>query len=268
MEIGLKIYGNLEEEIKKVRELGLSCCQIVVGGVEKYSDEYVEGILSVCEKYNVRISAVWCGLSGPCVWNFTDGPSTIGLVPEAYRFKRMDELINGADFAKRLGIKNVITHCGFIPENPSTEEFVSFVNCIRVIAEQYKAMDMNFLFETGQETPTTLRRVIDSVGTGNLGVNLDTANLILYGKANPVDALDTVGEFVMDTHIKDGFYPTDGANLGREVKVGEGKANIPVFIAKLKELGYDGPLTIEREIEGEQQIKDIKETIEYLKALI
>ena len=79
------------------------------------------------------------------------------------------------------------------------------------------------------------------MGTDNLGINLDPANLILYGKGNPVDALDVFGKYVRDMHGKDGFYPTDGKNLGEEVPVGEGKVNFPALIAKLKELGYDGP---------------------------
>ena len=69
-------------------------------------------------------------------------------------------------------------------------------------------------------------------------------------------------------HAKDGFYPTNGHDLGEEVKVGDGKVNFPVFVRKLKECGYDGSLTIEREITGEQQVKDIMETQEYLNGLI
>ena len=100
-------------------------------------------------------------------------------------------------------------------------------------------------------------RAIEDIGTGNVFVNLDTGNLIIYGKANPADALDMIGKYVKDVHIKDALYPTDGRNLGREVKAGEGKVNFPLFLPKLKALGYDGSLTIEREISGEKQTEDI-----------
>ena len=120
-----------------------------------------------------------------------------------------------------------------------------------------KANGQYFLFETGQETPVTLLRTIEDIGTDNLGINLDPANLILYGKANPVDALDVFGKYVRDVHAKDGLYPTDGKHLGRETPLGEGKVDFPRLIAKLREVGYDGSLTIEREISGEQQLKDI-----------
>jgi sugar phosphate isomerase/epimerase len=115
-----------------------------------------------------------------------------------------------------------------------------------------------FLFETGQETPTTLLRTIQAIGTDNVGINLDTANVILYGRGNPVDALDVFGKYVMDTHIKDGFFPTDGMYLGRECRAGDGKANIPTVVKKLlTEYNYEGPFTIEREISGDQQTADI-----------
>ena len=111
---------------------------------------------------------------------------------------------------------------------------------------------------TGQETPVTLLRVMQDIGFDNVGINLDPANLIMYGKANPVDSLDVFGKYVRGVHGKDGLYPTDGRELGDEVALGEGKVNFPVFLKKLHELGYDGDITIEREITGEQQKKDIQ----------
>lgn len=94
------------------------------------------------------------------------------------------------------------------------------------------------------------------------------ANLLMYGKANPVDALEVFGEYVRGVHGKDGKYPTDGHFLGEEVPIGQGKVNYPVFIERLKEVGYDGDITIEREISGEEQKKDILAGKEYLEQLI
>ena len=102
----------------------------------------------------------------------------------------------------------------------------------------------------------------------NVGINMDTANLILYGKANSADAITVFGKYVMDTHIKDGFYPTEGKNLGKEVKVGEGLANIPEVVKRLNAAGYTGNYIIEREIKGEQQTRDIVDTLEYLREII
>ena len=88
----------------------------------------------------------------------------------------------------------------------------------KAIVEKCKENGQNFLFETGQETPVTLKRAIQdiekAVGKGNVGINLDPANLIMYGKANPVDALEVFGEYVMGIRRKNGKYPTDGHHLG------------------------------------------------------
>ncbi|MDL2234298.1 sugar phosphate isomerase/epimerase, partial [Ruminococcaceae bacterium OttesenSCG-928-L11] len=142
---------------------------------------------------------------------------------------------------------------------------------LRTVAEHLKKNGQNFLLETGQETPVTLLRVIEDIGTGNVFINLDPANLIMYGKANPVDALDVIGKYVRGVHAKDGVYPTNGRSLGDEVALGEGKANFPQLVKGLHAYGYTGSLTIEREISGEQQTKDIlmaKEKLEgYIAAL-
>ena len=101
-----------------------------------------------------------------------------------------------------------------------------------------------------------------------MGVNLDTANLILYGKANPVDALDVFGKYVMNIHAKDGLYPTNGHDLGKETRIGDGKVDFKALFIKLHELNYDSYVTIEREIEGEQQTDDIRHAKKYLGDII
>ena len=270
MNLGVLIAldANVAEEIKKVHELGFSSCQLSSWDASLRTQEMADKINEALEKYNVKISTFWCGWTGPQVWDFYDGPLTLGLVPEGLRWSRIEEIKNGSDFAKKLGVSNVATHVGFLPENPNTTEYRSLVCALRDLATYIAKNDQYFLFETGQETPVTLRRTIEDIGTDNLGVNLDPANLILYGKANPVDALDVIGKYVRDIHGKDGCYPTDGKNLGTEVPLGQGKVNYPAFVKKLKEIGYDATITIEREISGDEQIRDIKNAKKYLEELI
>ncbi len=83
-----------------------------------------------------------------------------------------------------------------------------------------------------------------------------------------VDALDLIGKYVRDVHGKDGLYPTNGRELGKETPLGAGKVNFPRLVARLKELGYDGPITIEREISGEEQKRDIISAKAILEQLI
>jgi L-ribulose-5-phosphate 3-epimerase len=211
---------------------------------------------------------LWAGWPGPKTWDFVGGPNSLGIVPPEWRAVRITALKQGADFAHALGLPAIITHLGYIPENATDPAFPGAVEAVREVALYLAQLGMQFWFETGQETPVTMLRLIHEVGTANLGVNLDPANLILYGKANPVDALDVFGQYVRSVHAKDGRYPTDPYHLGQEVKISQGKVNFPALLARLTELGYTGPLIIEREISGEQQVIDMKEAVTYLSALL
>jgi L-ribulose-5-phosphate 3-epimerase len=122
--------------------------------------------------------------------------------------------------------------------------------------------------ETGQETPITMLRAIEGTGLDNVCVNLDTANLILYGKGEPAGALDVVGARVRGLHAKDGLYPTDPRKLGKEVPIGHGRVDFPELMRRLRQLSYSGPITIEREISGPQQEADIRASKAYLERLI
>lgn len=271
MELGVIIHldnNNVEEKFEYVKSFGFHNCQLACWDRSLMTEENAKRVNDACKKYAIKISTFWCGWSGPCVWDFYEGPLTLGVVPAEYRFERIKELMHGSDFAKLLGVENIATHAGFLPEVPAGEQYAAIVAALKVVAERAKANGQYFLFETGQETPVTLRRTIEDIGGDNLGINLDPANLIMYGKANPIDALEVFGKYVRDVHAKDGCYPTDGRHLGCETPIGEGMVDFPRFIAKLKAVGYDGTLTIEREISGEQQVKDIKQSIKFLEELI
>jgi sugar phosphate isomerase/epimerase len=122
--------------------------------------------------------------------------------------------------------------------------------------------------ETGQETPTTMSRMIRDVARPNLAVGLDTANLILYGKANPVDAVDILGPHIRSIHAKDGCWPTDPSELGKEVLIGTGLVDFRKVFTKLHAIGYTGAVTIERETSGPQQIEDVRKEKIYLEGIL
>lgn len=272
MQIGVCVnfdeIDGMSKKFKNLKQEGFDNCQLVSWKPELWTDENLEILKNLTEENGITISAFWCGWEGPSVWNFYDGQITLGLVPPEYRTMRIKNLCDGADFAKKLGVKNVVTHMGFIPENPNDPQFAPFCVAVRQVAEHLKKNEQNLLFETGQETPVTMLRCFEKVGCDNLGVNLDTANLILYGKANPVDALDVFGKYVMNIHAKDGLYPTNGHDLGNEVRIGDGKVDFKALFKKLYELQYNSYVTIEREIEGEQQISDIRHAKKYLGDII
>ena len=255
--INLSPSVDIRAKIAQVKEYGMDCCQISIWRQETYTDENAQIIRESCKEYGVEITALWAGYSGPCEWNFTLGPHTIGLVPACYRGTRYFDLLRASDFAEKIGVSNIATHVGFIPEVSTDPDYMGTLGVLRKIIKYMQEKGQTFLFETGQETPVTMLRMIEDIGMDNVGINFDTANLILYGKANSADALDVFGKYVRNTHCKDGFYPTNGRELGEEVALGYGKANMPEVYRKLKALNYDGPFIIEREITGEKQIADI-----------
>lgn len=259
---------KMPAKLSVLRENGFASCQLLAWNPALWTEENAFRTKELLSEYGITVSAFWCGWEGPAVWDFYDGQTTLGLVPREYRAMRVRNLCDGADFAHLLGIMDVATHMGFIPENPNDPDFGGFCDAVRAVARHLEQNGQYLLFETGQETPVTMLRCFEEVGCGNLGVNLDTANLILYGKANPVDALDVFGQYVRNIHAKDGCYPVNGHDLGRETRIGEGKVDFRALFIRLRELGYDSHVTIEREISGTQQLRDILDAKAYLEGLI
>lgn len=253
----MKLEEKQDQTIPWVDELGFKVCQISVYDSSLYTDDTLTMLKQRCAEYGVTIDGLWTGWPGYLAWNFTEGPETVGLVPPNLREERAEIIKAGADFAVKLGIKKIITHLGFIPEDMKDKKYTALIPVLRDIADHCQKNGQDFLFETGQETPVTLLRTIEDIGRDNVGVNLDPANLILYGKANPVDAMDVFGRFVRGVHIKDGEYPTDGRNLGQEKAVGKGRVDFPALLGKLRDFNYSGPLCIECELEGETHLQEI-----------
>ena len=251
--------------IGKVRDLGIPTCQAFA---DDFDTEQIARLRQALDKHSIEATALVVGGPGKEVWDFYQGPLTIGLVPRETRAARVAHIKKASDFAKACGISAVQTHCGFIPENPNDEMYKETIAAMHDVVAYCKRNGQNFRYETGQETPITLVRAMKDVGLDNQGVNFDLANLILYGKANPVDAIEILGPYVQGIHAKDGLWPTNPKDLGEEVPIGKGKVDFPRIIARLKELDYRGAVTIEREISGPQQMEDVRASKVYLEKLI
>jgi sugar phosphate isomerase/epimerase len=271
MALGLLIspFGAPEATIRRVHDLGFNNCFLSLDGyIGGFTPAIATQMKDLLAKYEVTATTVEVVGPKPLIWDFLNGPSTIGLVPPATRAARIDALRQVSDFAKMLGVGQVQTHCGFIPEDPADRLYPGAVEAVRTVAQHCDANGQSFLMETGQETPTTMSRMIRDVDVPSLGVGLDTANLILYGKANPVDAVDILGPHVRSIHAKDGRWPTDPSQLGEEVQIGKGLVDFKTVFAKLHRLGYTGAITIERETSGPQQIEDVRQEKLYLEKIL
>jgi L-ribulose-5-phosphate 3-epimerase len=255
---------NPEEDIKKVRDFGFDYFQ---AGVVEFTPEIAKGIVEACEKFKVSPLTLICKGPGPYVWNLTEGPSTIGLIPREYRESRIQRLREGIDFCTVSGFSGVLAHFGFIPENPKEILYLEFIDIMKSIAAYALSRGKDIYFETGQETPVTLLRTIQDIGSPNLFVNLDVANLLLYGKANPLDGLHVLAGYVKSLHAKDGDYPTNPRELGKEYPIPEGRVDFPGIISKLKEIQFNGCLVIENELSTNSK-EYLQRTKKYLENLI
>ncbi len=157
-----------------------------------------------------------------------------------------------SDFARLLGVDAVGLHVGFVPHDAADPLYGEILTVTRQLCDHCKANGQNLHLETGQEAADTLLKFLGDVGRQNLFVNFDPANMILYGSGEPIEALRKVGRYVRSVHCKDAKWAArPGQEWGAEVPLGEGDVGMENFLRTLKDLGYTGPLTIEREIPQE-----------------
>jgi sugar phosphate isomerase/epimerase len=223
------------------------------------------------EQMNVRLTAVFGGFEGESYADIPTVVRTIGLVPEETRAARLQEMKEIADFAKALECDAVALHLGFVPEEESDPRFSGIRDVTAELCDYLAERDQFLHLETGQETAEGLLHFLSAVGRENLKVNFDPANMILYGTGEPIPALKKVGAHVRSVHCKDATWSDQpGETWGAEVPLGEGQVDIKRYLETLEEIGYDGPLTIEREIpqDPERQFKEIGGAVELLRSLM
>jgi len=265
MAIGVIVGGDDPlTGIAKVKALGLDNCQMSVPGPAWRSEEKLDEIRRACAEAGVTITCLFSGYPGESYADIPTIRATVGLVPAATRAERLKMSKEHSDVAKALGVPVLAAHIGFVPDDPGHPDYQGTVDAVQSLCDHCVANGQKFALETGQETAKTLLRFIQDVDRPNLGVNFDPANMMLYGSGDPIEALDVVGKYVIGVHGKDGDYPTEPGTLGHEYPLGQGKVDFPRFLQKLRELGYTGPITIEREISGEQQTRDIRTAIQLL----
>ena len=261
------VGGNPREGLRQVRALGVNTAQMGCPPAKYLAGEGVAELKKIISESGVTITTVFCGFDGESYDDIPTVRRTVGLVPRGTREARLAKTREIIEFAHRIGVKSVSAHIGFIPEDRSDADYKELVKALRDICDMCAMNSQNFCLETGQETAETLQNFIRDVNRGNLKVNFDPANMILYGSGEPIAALVLLGKYVAGVHCKDAVWSEQKGVFGHEMPLGKGQVGIDRFVATLKQIGYTGPLTIEREISGEQQTKDILEAIALLRSL-
>lgn len=263
----LKNATDAEEAFKKLKSLGFSYCQLVYKP-EKYTKEAAEIIKSAADKTGVSIVSLFAGYNDSHTkWDAFDDYKSAGINSKKYGKGRIKYIKSAALFAKDLGVNDILIHAGFIANNPFSAEYKYMKKRLTEFAAFCKGIDVNLILETGGESPITLLRIIEDINLGNIYANLDTANLIMYGFGNPVDAVYTLKSHIRSIHIKDGTPPTSPNVLGVETPVGKGFVDFKRVFEELKKIDFQGPIIIEREIEGEKQLEDLQNAIVFLNSI-
>lgn len=262
------IGAGLGAGFDTVKELGVETVQVHAPPPEFLNAEHARKVAARFADAGIEISLVFCGFPGESYADIPAVRETIGLVPAETRGERVELMKRIADFTGELGAPGVGIHIGFVSEDHQSAEFAELVAVLQGMCDYCAEQRLRIHLETGQESADTLLAFIRAVDRENLAVNFDPANMILYGSGEPLEALRMVGRYVRSCHCKDAVWSDNpGVTWGLETPLGEGSVGIEEFLKILLELGYSGPLTIEREVSGEQQVRDIKMALGLLRTL-
>jgi sugar phosphate isomerase/epimerase len=259
LEIGLMFWGekNPKLAVRGVKSLGLRCGQLGIAGHVPIEEVTPLWKATLAEE-DFSVTAVFAAYEGESYADIPTVQKTVGFIPASTRAAREARTRKVIDLAAELGVPSFACHIGFVPEDRSHPDYVAVRDIVRRICDYTSQRQMSFSLETGQEPAEELKAFIEEVGRNNLRINFDPANLILYGTGDPIEALGRLAPWVISVHVKDGDWPQPEkpGSLGTEMPLGEGRVGIDRFIAKLKAIGYTGPLTIEREVSLEQEMDD------------
>ncbi|HEX4129321.1 MAG TPA: sugar phosphate isomerase/epimerase family protein [Pirellulales bacterium] len=259
--------AGLGVKLEVARELGVPTIQLHAPAKATRTKPHAEAFLGRLREAGIQLTAVFGGFDGESYADIPTVAQTVGLVPAETRSARVAEFKEIADFAKLLGCPVVALHIGFVPHDRNDRTYQEVVAVTRDVCDHTKRNGQALHLETGQEPADALLQFIGDVGRDNLFVNFDPANMILYGSGEPIAALKQVGRYVRSVHCKDGRWAKNpGKEWGQEVPLGSGDVGMEAYLRTLKEIGYKGPLTIEREIpqEPERQKAEIGHAVRLL----
>ncbi|HEX3717164.1 MAG TPA: sugar phosphate isomerase/epimerase family protein [Verrucomicrobiae bacterium] len=181
---------------------------------------------------------------------------TGGIAPDATWEQNRKNIRTSAGVAAKLRLKLVTFHAGFLPHDETAPAFAKMLRRLGEVSDIFAAEKIELGLETGQETAAALAGLLGKLDRPNLGVNFDPANMILYNKGDPVEALSTLAPWLRQVHIKDATKTKTPGTWGDEVQVGRGEVDWKSFFSVLRERAFSGDIVIEREA-GSRRIADI-----------
>ncbi len=236
------------EQLQAIKALGVRCAQLGLSG-EFIAAGKAEEWKAACASEGFTLLTVTAAYSGEDYADIPTVERTVGFIPPATRAEREARTIELCDFAAAVGIPVFACHIGFVPHDKTNENYIAVQAMVRRICDHCAKLGMSFHLETGQEPADVLLDFLKDTNSPNLAINFDPANMILYGTSDPIEAMEILKGHIKSVHVKDGDWPDKAkpGSLGTEKPLGQGSVGMDRYIAKLKEIGYTGPLVIERE---------------------
>jgi L-ribulose-5-phosphate 3-epimerase len=270
LEVGMMFWVE-RDTLAEIKSMGVRCGQLGVAGDVALTPEFAARWKADLAAQDFTVITCFAAYTGEDYADIPTVERTVGFIPPATRAERLQRTLELSDFAAALGVPSIACHVGFVPEDHKHPDYVAVKDMVRRVCDHAASHGQTFALETGQEPAHVLLEFFKDVDRPNLKINFDPANLILYGSGEPLGALRILAPHVISVHAKDGDWPPadkPGA-LGNERKLGEGSVGMAEFVKTLKEVGYRGPLCIEREaMDPVERIVDMRAEVPYLKSLV
>ena len=258
---------NIPELVGLMNGLGVDSVQIACGDPQHASWDEGDAMPAAARASGLTFTGAMLGFPGEDYTSPATIRATGGFGDPATRPERLDLLRWAVERTLELGISDLMLHAGFLPE-PGDIGRRSFLDTLATAAGIAADRGVTLAFETGQETANLLKRTLDDLKAPNLMVNFDPANMLLYDMGDPIAAVELLAGSIRSVHVKDARRPVVTGEWGKEIPLGEGEVGIPAFLSALKRIGYDGPLSVEREV-GDQaaRVRDIAGGLALLQSL-
>jgi sugar phosphate isomerase/epimerase len=243
------------ELVAWLRECGINAVQLALGPVVR-SEAWRE-VGRVLAEAGVRIVSGMVGCVGEDYSTIESIRRTGGVLPDESWPMTLEHMRAAAPIAAQLGIELVTFHAGFIPADSTLPAFGTVRDRVGAVADLFGRHGGSIALETGQESAEVLVAFLRAIDRPDVGVNLDPANMLLYGSGDPIAALRLLRRWVRQVHIKDAVASGVAGQWGREVPAGMGEVDWASFFQVLSEGGYGGDYVIEREA-GPNRGEDVR----------
>jgi L-ribulose-5-phosphate 3-epimerase len=252
---------SLGNDFDKIVAAGVDCVHLALApAISDGGNQY----LAKAAKSKLTVTATMINFPQEDYTTLESIKTSGGIVPDTNWWDNRELALRAIELTAEMKLQYLSMHFGFIDtENPAKAK--TLIERTRMLADAAGENNIILLMETGQESAGELGEFLEKLNHPALGVNFDPANMIMYGKGNPVEAAGVLSPWIKHVHIKDALLTKTPGTWGTEVVWGTGEVDADKFLKALKSAGYAGTLAIERE-QGDNRLGDIKTAVEKLKA--